>query len=53
MSLTLKGKCLRVKVGSFKKSRLASYAKNANFENGGSTFDIDSMRVLLNILSIS
>ena len=38
---------LRVKDGYFKKS-----PQNANFENGGTTIQIDILHVLINILSI-
>ena len=48
-----KGNVLRVKVGSFKKSRLTSYAKMRVLKNGGTTVEIAILRGMLNILSIA
>ena len=42
-----------MKRGYFKKSCLTNCAKNANFENGGTTTQIGILHVLLNMFSMS
>ena len=49
----LNGNVLRVKWGYLKKVMTHKLCQNANFENGGTTIQVNILHVLLNILSIS
>ena len=46
-------KCFACESGFFQKVKIRKSCQNANFENGGTTVEMDILCVLLNILSIS